>query len=233
MSADEQTLNGIWIPGNIWLNRELTVLEKVIFAEIDFLDNGDLGCHASNKHIASFCGCSERKVSDAVSKLQTMGFISSQYDGRQRFLKSMVEKSATIANFASIAESAMQGRKICEAGSQNLRGCIHIGEKENRNNIIYIVEIVEYLNKKTGKNFRATAEKTQKHINARLREGYTVDDFKKVIENKVSEWKGTNMEQYLRPETLFGTKFESYLYQNCAKTAKNEFDEIDFGETNL
>lgn len=122
MSADEQTLNGVWIPGNIWLNRELTVLEKVIFAEIDFLDNGDLGCHASNKHIASFCGCSERKVSDAVSKLQTMGFISSQYDGRQRFLKSMVEKSATIANFASIAESAMQGRKICEAGSQNLRG---------------------------------------------------------------------------------------------------------------
>ena len=80
MSADEQTLNGVWIPGNIWLNRELTVLEKVIFAEIDFLDNGDLGCHASNKHIASFCGCSERKVSDAVSKLQTMGFISSQYD---------------------------------------------------------------------------------------------------------------------------------------------------------
>lgn len=227
MNADEQTVNGVWIPGSVWQNRELTALDKIIFAEIDFLDNGDLGCHASNEHLASFCGCSERKVTEAVSKLQTMGFISCSCNGRKRFLKSKVAKSAMVA------ESARQSSKICETGSQNLLGCIHIGEKENRNNIIYIVEIVEYLNEKTGKNFRATAEKTQKHINARLREGYTVDDFKKVIENKVSEWKGTNMEQYLRPETLFGTKFESYLYQNCAKTAKNEFDEIDFGETNL
>lgn len=226
MNADEQTANGVWIPGSVWQNRELTALDKIIFAEIDFLDNGGLGCHASNEHLASFCGCSERKVTEAVSKLQTMGFISCSCNGRQRFLKSKVAESAMVA------ESARQSSKICEAGSQNLLGCIHIGEKENRNNI-YIVEIVEYLNEKTGKNFRAAAERTQKHINARLREGYTVDDFKKVIENKVSEWKGTNMEQYLRPETLFGTKFESYLYQNCAKTTKNEFDEIDFGETNL
>lgn len=233
MNADEQTVNGVWIPGSVWQNRELTALDKIIFAEIDFLDNGELGCHASNEHLASFCGCSERKVTEAVSKLQTMGFISCSCNGRQRFLKSKVAESAMVAKSAMVAESARQSSKICEAGSQNLLGCIHIGEKENRNNIIYIVEIVEYLNKKTGKNFRATAEKTQKHINARLREGYTVDDFKKVIENKFSEWKGTNMEQYLRPETLFGTKFESYLYQNCAKTAKNEFDEIDFGETNL
>lgn len=226
MNADEQTANGVWIPGSVWQNRELTALDKIIFAEIDFLDNGELGCHASNEHLASFCGCSERKVTEAVSKLQTMGFISSKYNGRQRLLKSKVAKSAMVA------DSARQSSKICGAGSQNLRGCIHIGEKENRNNI-YIVEIVEYLNEKTGKNFRAAAERTQKHINARLQEGYTVDDFKTVIENKVSEWKGTSMEQYLRPETLFGTKFESYLYQNCAKTAKNEFDEIDFGETNL
>lgn len=224
MSADEQALNGVWIPGSVWQNRELTALDKIIFAEIDFLDNEELGCHASNEHLANFCGCSERKVTETVSKLQTMGFISSKYNGRQRLLKSKVAKSAMVA------DSARQSSKICEAGSQNLLGCIHIGEKENRNNIIYIVE---YLNKKTGKNFRATAERTQRHINARLREGYTVDDFKTVIENKVSEWKGTSMEQYLRPETLFGTKFESYLYQNCAKTTKNEFDEIDFGETNL
>lgn len=80
--------------------------------------------------------------------------------------------------------------------------------KDNKNNI---VEIVSYLNEKAGTEFRATSKDTQRHINARLGEGFTVEDFKLVIDKKVTEWKGTNMAQYLRPQTLFGTKFESYL----------------------
>ena len=71
--------------------------------------------------------------------------------------------------------------------------------------------IIDYLNEKVGTHYRATNKTTQKHINARLTEGYTYDDFKTVIDKKCAEWKGTSMEQYLRPETLFGTKFESYL----------------------
>ena len=47
----------------------------------------------------------------------------------------------------------------------------------------------------------------------RTDEGFTLDDFKQVVNNKVAEWKGTDMEKYLRPETLFGTKFEGYLNQ--------------------
>lgn len=71
--------------------------------------------------------------------------------------------------------------------------------------------IVGYLNEKTGKAFKDVNQKTRSHINARLKEGYTVEDFKKVIDIKVAEWKGTQQDMYLRPETLFGTKFESYL----------------------
>ena len=71
--------------------------------------------------------------------------------------------------------------------------------------------IVEYLNEKADKNFRATTKKTQSLINARIREGFSLDDFKKVIDIKCKQWLGTEMEKYLRPETLFGTKFESYL----------------------
>ena len=71
--------------------------------------------------------------------------------------------------------------------------------------------IVEYLNQKAGTKYKPTREKTREHINARLAEGHTVEDFFKVIDNKCTEWLGTEFEKYLRPDTLFGTKFEGYL----------------------
>ena len=75
-------------------------------------------------------------------------------------------------------------------------------------------EIVNYLNSKIGTHYRATTRKTQSLIKARMNEGFTVNDFKTVIDNKVAEWsKDERMSKYLRPETLFGTKFESYLNQ--------------------
>ena len=76
-----------------------------------------------------------------------------------------------------------------------------------------IKEIIDYLNNKIGTRYRYTTETNNKHIRARLNEKFTVDDFKKVIDNKVQEWTGTEFQQYLRPETLFGTKFEQYLNQ--------------------
>ena len=76
-------------------------------------------------------------------------------------------------------------------------------------------EIVDYLNKRTGKKYRASSQKTRRLIKARFNEKYTVDDFKKVIDNKCLEWlRDDKMSRYLRPETLFGTKFESYLNQD-------------------
>lgn len=74
-------------------------------------------------------------------------------------------------------------------------------------------EIIDYLNEKAGKRFKVN-EKTKAHINARVNDGYTLADFRAVIEKKVAEWRGTEMDKFLRPETLFGTKFESYLNQN-------------------
>lgn len=73
------------------------------------------------------------------------------------------------------------------------------------------INIVDYLNQKAGTNYKASSKKTQTCIHARLAEGFTEDDFKVVIDKKCAEWLGTDFEQYLRPETLFGTKFESYL----------------------
>lgn len=79
-------------------------------------------------------------------------------------------------------------------------------------------EIVDYLNKKTGKKFKATTDKTKRLIKARFKEGFEVADFKQVVDNQTQAWLNSpKWSKYLRPETLFGPKFESYLNARPAK----------------
>lgn len=85
--------------------------------------------------------------------------------------------------------------------------------------------IVSYLNEKAGTNYRHTTAKTKTAIHARLAEGFTVEDFKTVIDKKCAEWIGNEYEKYLRPETLFGTKFEGYL--NARQTERNDHNGQD------
>ena len=75
-------------------------------------------------------------------------------------------------------------------------------------------EIVAHLNTTCSTNFKDTTKSTQTLIKTRLKEGHTVEDFKKVHSTKNKEWKGTDYEKFLRPETLYGNKFESYLQQS-------------------
>jgi uncharacterized phage protein (TIGR02220 family) len=81
------------------------------------------------------------------------------------------------------------------------------------NHISLIKDIINYLNNKTNSKYKYNTKATQNRIVARLNEGYKLDDFIAVIDKKYNEWHGTEFEMYLRPETLFGTKFESYLNQ--------------------
>lgn len=92
-------------------------------------------------------------------------------------------------------------------------------EEEEKENIYSLV--VDYLNKKCNTNYKHTTAKTKAFIKARLNEHFNTEDFYKVIDIKSKEWLGTNMEKYLRPETLFGTKFESYLNQKVGKYGGN------------
>lgn len=85
-------------------------------------------------------------------------------------------------------------------------------QKDINNKNIYS-DAVEYLNLKAGTKYKYNSKNTTKHIQARIREGYTLEDFKTVIDKKCSEWLNTDMEKYLCPETLFGPKFEKYLNQ--------------------
>lgn len=85
--------------------------------------------------------------------------------------------------------------------------------------------VIKYLNAKAGTNYRATNKATQRLIKARFNEGMTTKDFKKVIDTKCADWlKDPKMCEYLRPATLFGSKFESYLNQKTKpKTDWHEY----------
>lgn len=90
-------------------------------------------------------------------------------------------------------------------------------------------EIIDYLNEKADTKFRHQTKASQEKIKARFNEGFTLDDFKTVIDKKINEWSSTDMSKYLRPETLFGTKFESYLNQQT-KTNKQRSRGYDTSE---
>jgi len=88
------------------------------------------------------------------------------------------------------------------------------------NNIPY-VEIVDYLNLQTKSSYRSSGKSIRTLIHARWMDKFRLSDFKKVIDNKVASWLGTEQEKYLRPETLFGTKFDSYLNEKGSRKPRN------------
>ncbi|NHC17166.1 hypothetical protein G6554_02565 [Bacillus sp. MM2020_4] len=96
-------------------------------------------------------------------------------------------------------------------------------EEEKKNNNIPFSEIVSYLNEKASTNYKASSKKTKDLIKARWNEGFVLEDFKQVINKKTAEWlNDENMSKYLRPETLFGTKFEAYLNQKGKGAGQDE-----------
>lgn len=87
-------------------------------------------------------------------------------------------------------------------------------------------EVIDYLNDKTGARYKASSDVSKRLIDARVKEGYKLDDFKQVIDNKVATWaQDQKMSKYLRPQTLFGTKFESYLNERAPSVPAHS----DFG----
>ncbi|QTL99879.1 hypothetical protein GM661_00395 [Iocasia frigidifontis] len=100
-------------------------------------------------------------------------------------------------------------------------------EQDSASEKIPYAEIVDYLNQKCGTQYRNSTKKTQELIRARWNEGFKLEAFKTVIDKKSTEWLNDENAKYLRPVTLFGTKFESYLNQLTAKNKSSP------GKTNV
>ena len=112
-------------------------------------------------------------------------------------------KSATSASADTYADAS------ASASAEHKQ--VHMRNRNINTNITLIEDIIDYLNTKLSTKYKSNAEYINKHINARLNEGFTYEDFVTVIDKKYAEWNGTEMAKFLRPETLFGTKFQGYL----------------------
>lgn len=135
------------------------------------------------------------------------------FDGLNVTVKQIVNEYITTNNIDINNDIHNDNDRTCDDSLTNRTRIVHES--------LPIDDIVSYLNEKAKTKYRATSAKTKTAIKARIAEGFTFDDFKTVIDKKCAEWIGTEWEKFLRPETLFGTKFEGYL--NAKVTARKTY----------
>ena len=207
----------------------------------DGLANEDGWFYKTSPSLEEETGLSNHKQSKIIEELTKLGILEQENKGMpmKRYFKINFQKieelvfKKDLKNLkTSIEENEKQGFKNFESKDlKNSNACIEkiSNNKElNNNNLnkelnnIY-KDTVDYLNEKAGTKYKSSSKNTTKHIKARLNDGYTLEDFKNVIDKKCSEWLNTDMEKYLCPDTLFGSKFEKYLNQkiNGPKINKN------------
>ena len=225
---EERQFKGVWIPKEIWLTSELSLQEKVILVEIESLEDEERGCFASNNYFAKFFNLTPSRVSQIINLLVEKNYLEVDYvkKGKQivnRIIRIKRPPYPEVFNLLNRGIKYPKGGYLenCEENNISSNNIL----KENNISKDILKEIVDYLNLKTHKSYKWDSKDTQKHINARLNDGFTIDDFKKVIDNKSSKWLDSDMEQYLRPSTLFGSKFESYLNEKTNNQPKKETEE--------
>lgn len=147
------------------------------------------------------------------------------YRERQKQQKTL-QCNATVTEMKQVGNAEIEKEKEKEIDIENNSIDI-LSSKSQKNEPLYD-EIINYLNEKTGQHYKSSTEATCKSINGRLKEGYTVDDFKKVIDIKTSQWlKDKEMSMYLRPSTLFSpSKFESYLNEATKNQPASKYDDL-------
>lgn len=168
-----------------------------------------------------------------MNEIEDMIGIAKQDEHRRETTRNRVRRFRERQKMAELEEAendeSLQDGYTCVTCNVEIEKEIEI-EKDNNIYSQAIDEIISYLNMVCSTHYQSSTPKTRTLIKARLNEKFTVDDFKKVIDNKHSAWKGTDMEKYLRPETLFGTKFEGYLNEKPVTPKKKmEYErDIDF-----
>ena len=168
---------------------------------------------------AEFCeelGCSEKTVTKIKKELVTSGLLKEERQGltkpnRLYILGPKIVKREP-PEPEKIPSRTVENTALDTQEVQTIKTDIRKTDIDN-NKLSICKEVISYLNLKTKKNFKVDTASHQKFIKARLKEGYVLEDFKKVVDVMVAKWKGTEYEQYLQPQTLFGNKMDNYLNQ--------------------
>lgn len=230
------------IPAGIRYDKDICPNAKLLFGEITALCNEKGFCWAGNDYFSKLYGVSKETVSRWISKLTKKGYLkikmfykdnSKEIDKRIMAICQNVDYP--IDNFVNTSLQKNQGIGIDEKINTHQQKDQYPIDKNVKENITSIniniySRVIDYLNKKTGKKYKSTTKKTQDLIKSRVKEGFEEEDFIKVIDIKTSEWgNDLKMSKYLRPETLFGTKFEGYLNQGIEELGGQEYN-TDFEE---
>lgn len=242
---------------NIFLNipiniaRDPVLLDKtpkgiLLMGEIVSMLNVTGKFFMSNAEIAKRLRVSQSTVKNYLDLLEERGYIvrkiiykenSKQIVGREITLgqSAVLGWGNALTEGRSIAKPRVgqpTGHKKNSIREQYKRTDKDIGQAEPDD--IPYKEIIDYLNKKTGRRFPATAKRNREPIHARWREGYRLEDFKRVIDNKCFSWANDpKMSAYLRPTTLFSPKFSDYLNENNIPANATPYDLKDFENQKL
>lgn len=221
-----------FIPKVVMIDTDLTVEAKAIYGYLASYSGAGMSSYPSTKLMLKHLNMSESRYLKHRSMLIKKGYISiKQQRTETRYSKNIYILNQTPSEMVSENDQSTQNECTQNESAQN--ECTQnkgINSNSFNNNSINsnsennllsgkaepripFKEIIDYLNEKTGSRYKHTSKKTQSLIKARFNDGFTLEDFKKVIDIKTDEWKDTDMSKFLRPETLFGTKFESYLNQ--------------------
>lgn len=206
---DKQTYYAV-IPASVRYDEKLSANAKLLYAEITCLTNKNGECFASNNYFANLYHVTKQAISRWLLLLQKQNYINIEYfykPNSKEIEKRLIKLNVSI-NIDTCQQKVLRCQQKVKDNNNNI----------TKSNIIYnveiIKEIIDYLNLVTKSKYKYTTSSTKRLINARLNEGFSVDDFKRVIDIKNAQWsKDNKMKEYLRPETLFGSKFESYLNQ--------------------
>ena len=198
-----------WMLNNLNLKGTMLEVYAIIYG---FSQDGESYFTGSLQYLSDFTNTSKPTVIKALKELVEKGFLV-----KQEIEMNGVKFNKYKADLLVVKNLNGGSKETLPPSKESLTG----GSKETlpnnkdinninilNNNIKYIVE---YLNQKAKTNYKPTTQKTIDCIKARFNENFTVEDFKVVIDKKCAEWMGTDMEKFLRPETLFGNKFEGYL----------------------
>ena len=235
-----RAFNGVWIPKKYWLDENLSIVEVTFMAEIESLD-GDNGCYASNNHFAEFFGMTASRVSQIINSLSDRGYLKISYEknGKQvvsRLIRVVNKLNVGIKKTKSPIKKTKGGDlENCEGNNTPRVIQDNNTDKSNKGSAqpphlsAQRKEVIDYLNKKTGKRFKPNADGNKRVIDPRLKDGYTVDDLKHIIDVKYAQWHGKTFsngqlgDNYLRPETLFRvSKIEGYLNEEMPKHKSKE-----------
>lgn len=220
------------IPAAVRYDKDLTASAKLLYGEISALANSQGFCWATNGYFADLYGVTKTAVSGWIKQLEKRGHVRVEVIRNEK--KEVTSRNIYIIENHVKNSDIPPENDLTTPPQKNESTPPQKNLKENNtssnitSNNIYIVEIIEYLNEKLKlkRGFSPKTRATQRHISARLNEGFTVDDFKTVIDSRIAKWlNDEKMREYLRPSTLFGTKFEDYLQATQGSPKKLEYDE--------